>query len=287
MKGHVLITGGTGFIGSHLIRVVSAAGYSVSSVSRCLVHAENFSVLDLTNSSQVDAFAARSQPFDAVIHCAAIAHGEKPPKNSTVSDFNSSIVENLINAFGDAQPHWIFLSSVSVYGESYLGRRVPIDFFPLATEDYGKGKLRDEYTLSKICEHLDIIRLTPAYDLENMEDIKKRVFIPKTGIKLRILPSPTYSFCEIKVVCDTVLSCLHGSPNRRLHQIGDKLSISQHDLVKRFPGTSVIVPQLFFSLALLFLPSRISWLQNTRLMVKKLGLTNTFELDVRPLGKIK
>ena len=67
MKGHVLITGGAGFIGSHLIRVVSAAGYSVSSVSRGLIHTKNFSVLDLTNSSQVDAFVARSKPIDAII----------------------------------------------------------------------------------------------------------------------------------------------------------------------------------------------------------------------------
>ena len=287
MKGHVLITGGAGFIGSHLIRVVSAAGYSVSSVSRGLIHTKNFSVLDLTNSSQVDAFVARSKPIDAIIHCAAIAHGEKPPKNSTVSDFNSLIVQNLINAFGATQPHWIFLSSISVYGERYLGSCVPIEFSPLASEDYGKGKLRDENSLSKICEHLDIVRLTPIYDIEHMKDIKKRVFIPKTAIKLKILPSPTYSFCEIRVVCDMVLRCLYDSPDRRLHQIGDKSSISQHDLVKRFPGISIIVPQLFFTLALILLPSRIPWLQNTRLMLKKLGLTNTFELDVRQLGKIK
>ena len=216
MKGNVLITGGTGFIGAHLMQVVTSAGYSVSSISRGFIDAENYNSLDLTSISQVKNFIRTSKPFDIIIHCAAIAHNETPPNSQKVSEFNSLIIKNLVNAFCDRQPHWIFLSSISVYGERYLDSLVTIDISPVPSDDYGKGKLNDERALSNVCSHLDIVRLVPTYDSDHSKDIRKRVFIPGTGIKLRILPSPSYSFCHVKGVRFFLLRCWVDSPGFRL-----------------------------------------------------------------------
>ena len=43
----------------------------------------------------------------------------------------------------------------------------------------------------------------PVYDSKNIEDIKK-VYLPKTNIKIIINPSPIYSICNIQNVLSAV-----------------------------------------------------------------------------------
>ena len=79
----------------------------------------------------------------------------------TISEYNSIMVANLLYAFGNNQPHWIFMSSVSVYGQTIDEASNPIVLNPIAVENYGKGKLHDERLLTRICDRLDILRLAP------------------------------------------------------------------------------------------------------------------------------
>ena len=123
----------------------------------------------------------------------------------------------------------------------------------------------------------------PTYDAENMIDVEKRIYIPKTGVKLRICPSPAYNFCHVKIIGDTVLSCLESNRGKRLHQIGDPDLVCQHDLLKKVSGVSIVIPQAFFKVILMLIPARTQWSLKIRLMLGKLGLPNRFELGVRSL----
>jgi nucleoside-diphosphate-sugar epimerase len=285
MKEHILVTGCSGFIGSAIVKSLLDAGYVVSSVSRNSGKSKHSFSVDLTASSEVYEFIKKSKPIDVVIHCAAIAHGETPPKSYTVSEFNSAMINNLVSAFSEKQPHWIFLSSISVYGDSYLKSLIPMEELPLPSDSYGKGKLCDENSLIKACNHLDILRLMPVFNSYENKDIKKRIFIPKTGIKLRILPSPLYSFCHINTLIEKVVGCLGETSRLRLHQVGDPLPTSQGDLIKAFPGPSFTIPQIFFKFLLFLLPHKFGLFRKIRFMIKKLGLSNTYELGVRELKK--
>jgi len=287
MNGRILVTGGSGFIGSSLVRSMSDEGYKVLSVSRFSDEAVNSFSLDLTDAYAVREFIKNSKSIDIIIHCAAIAHGEPTPKGYSISDYNSLIVRNLISSFSSKQPHWIFMSSISVYGDSYFESPVKMEHSPLPTDDYGKGKLEDEKLLLYSCEHVDILRLMPTYDFSHVNDIKKRVFIPKTPIKIRILPSPTYSFCHVNIVTKTVMKCLSQNSGRRLHQVGDPMPVLQSDLVKEFKGPSIVIPQLIFKWFLAILPSRFRLLRSARLLVKKLGMSNTYVLGVEELVETK
>ena len=285
MKEHILVTGCSGFIGSAIVESLLDAGYRVSSVSRKTDKSKFSFSLDLTSRSEVCEFIKKSEPIDVVIHCAAIAHGETPPKSYTVSEFNSAMIDNLVSAFSEEQPHWIFLSSISVYGDSYFKSPVPMMELPLPSDNYGEGKLFDERSLIKACNHLDILRLMPVYDSYENKDIKKRIFIPKTGIKLRILPSPLYSFCHINILIEKVLGCIGKSSQLRLHQVGNHLPTSQDELIKAFAGPSLIIPQIFFKLLLFLLPHKFGLFRRIRFMIKKLSVSNTYELGVRELKK--
>ena len=280
---NILLTGGGGFIGSHTHNRLVELGYSVVAVSRSSSSDDSRISLDLSEKDDVANFIERTGPFDVIIHCAAIAHGERPPGGKTISEFNSIMVANLVYAFGDSQPHWIFMSSVSVYGQTRDEASIPIMLNPIAVENYGQGKLCDEGLLTKICNRLDILRLAPTYDLQHMNDIKKRVFIPKTNIKLKIWPSPYYTFCNVTIAGDKILECLRSSQGKNLHQVGDLKSISQHDLVKRFNGISIVVPKLFFRLLISVLPSRISGCSVIKILLKKLGFNNVYEIGVKKI----
>jgi len=287
VKAHILVTGGTGFIGAALIKVVRAAGYKVTSVSRSQTIDKDHFSLDLANKDYVANFVRNLEPVTTIIHCAAIAHGENPPKNYSVSELNTLILENLISSFGYLQPHWIFLSSVSVYGVGYEKNPVQIIVLPETKDDYGAGKLRDEQRLLSKCDNLDILRLMPTYDSDHMADVKKRIFFPKTNIKFRIFPSPSYALCNVSIVGDAVLKCLNGIPGRRLHQVGDALPISQRDLLDKFPGFTITIPQLLIKICIKLIPLNLKLGYGVRLLLKKLALPNIYELGIRDLPKRK
>ena len=67
--------------------------------------------------------------------------------------------------------------------------------------------------------------------------------------------------------------------------MGNPLPISQADLLKTFPGPSIVIPQIFFKLLLFLIPNKFRLFGNIRFMIKKLGLSNTYELGVIEVEK--
>lgn len=280
---HILITGGTGYIGSYLSSELIKAGYRVTSVSRSMGLNKNHICVDLTDEKTVVELAKKSPTVDMIIHCAAIAHGERPPKNYSVADFNTVITKNLLKAFEKHQAHWIFISSISVYGDYCSESQIPIICSPESADNYGSGKLRDENLLISRCKNLDILRLMPVYDSENLQDIKKRVFIPKTNIKIMIRPSPLYSICNIDKVLSAVQKSMIYSSGQRIAQVGDAEPASQKELSSWFPGKAIPVPQFIFKFTFFLLPKRFVFFRKIAFMLKKLGLSSIYEIGVREL----
>ena len=278
MKSHILITGGTGFVGGYISDGLAKAGYRVTAVSRNGVNEKNQICVDLTNEEAVIRLAKELPSIDTIIHCAAIAHGEKPPKNDSVANFNSSISNNIRKAFGGRGIHLIFMSSVSVYGELYSELPIPIKINPIPFDSYGLGKLYDEKLFISNFSHLDILRLVPVYDNENLKDIKKRVFLPKINIKIMIRPTPFHSLCNLNDVLNAVKKCMQYSSGQRIFHVGESQPVSQNDLVGWFSGRYIVVPQLIFKVILFLLPKKFSLLKSVSLMFKKFGLNNIYEM---------
>jgi len=283
MKGHILITGGTGFVGGHLATGLIKDGYRVTTVSRGTGVNESHICADLTHEETVVDLARKLSSVDTVIHCAAIAHGEKPREGYSTADFNSLIVNNILKAFDRHKLRWIFMSSISVYGELHSESEIPLTLVPKPADSYGVGKLRDEDLLISNCSHLSILRLMPVYDRQNLQDIKKRVFLPNTKVKIMIRPSPFYSLCNVEEVLIAVKRCIHDGSGQRIIQVGDPQLISQNELASWFSGNSIPVPQLLFRVLVFLLPKRVFLFRTIGFMLKKFGLNNIYEIGRREL----
>lgn len=170
----ILVTGGTGFIGSHTVVELHNAGYEViivddfsNSNPKILQQIEaitgakpEFVELDLCNEAKVNDFVAKHNDITGVIHFAAFkAVGEsvQQPLKYYRNNFYSLI--NLINAF-NSKVNLVFSSSCTVYGQP--------DVLPV-TEDaptkkaespYGNTKQIAEEILQETCAVTPQLKVT-------------------------------------------------------------------------------------------------------------------------------
>ncbi|SDK76007.1 UDP-glucose 4-epimerase [Pedobacter sp. ok626] len=170
----ILVTGGTGFIGSHTVVELHNAGYEViivddfsNSNPKILQQIEaitgtkpEFVELDLCDEAKVNEFVSQHNDITGVIHFAAFkAVGEsvQQPLKYYRNNFYSLI--NLINAF-NSKVNLVFSSSCTVYGQP--------DVLPV-TEDaptkkaespYGNTKQIAEEILQETCAVTPQLKVT-------------------------------------------------------------------------------------------------------------------------------
>ncbi len=168
MTGNILVTGGTGFIGSHTVVALMAAGFTplivdnlsnsdVTTLDRIATisgRRPTFYAEDLCNETALaDIF--RSHSISAVIHFAglkAVGESVEHPLRYYDININSTLTLCRVMAAHEVKT-LIFSSSATVYGDPAT---VPIhEGFPLApTNPYGRSKLMIEQILGDIC-HAD------------------------------------------------------------------------------------------------------------------------------------
>ena len=164
MKGKILVTGGTGYIGSHTVVELQNAGFEVviiddlSNSSEIVVDQieqitgvrPEFHHFNMQNQQLLEAFFAHSGGIDAVIHFAAFkAVGESVQK--PLNYYRNNLL-SLINLFECMEKYktdyLVFSSSCTVYGQP---DRLPV------TEQTPRQEAESPYGNTKIvCE--DIIR---------------------------------------------------------------------------------------------------------------------------------
>ncbi|SFB82690.1 UDP-glucose 4-epimerase [Halobiforma haloterrestris] len=147
----VLVTGGAGFIGSHLVERLLAEGSDVTVVDDCsngdadrVPDGVDFVEADLT---EPDALAGHLEGVDLVFHLAASKHVDTDRPHGQFDD-NTRMTRNLLEAMADAGvTDLAYTSSSTVYGEA--PRPTPEDYAPLEPiSAYGASKLADEGLLS-------------------------------------------------------------------------------------------------------------------------------------------
>ena len=162
----ILVTGGTGYIGSHTVVELLNAGYEVviadnlsNSKISVLDRIEQitgkrplFYEIDLCNEQALDHLFLENQNIEAVIHFAGLkAVGESV--RVPLSYYHNNLLSTL-NLCRLMEKHnvnrLVFSSSATVYG---LPHALPItEDFPLsATNPYGQTKLMIEYILNDWC----------------------------------------------------------------------------------------------------------------------------------------
>ena len=170
----ILVTGGTGFIGSHTVVELHQAGYEVvivdnfaNSNPKILTQLEQitgkkfeFVELDLCDEAKVTEFVASQPDITGVIHFAAykaVGESVQQPLKYYRNNFYSLI--NIINAFNE-KVDLVFSSSCTVYGqpdELPVTEAAPVK---KAESPYGNTKQIAEEILQETCAVSPALRVT-------------------------------------------------------------------------------------------------------------------------------
>jgi len=148
----ILITGVTGFIGSHLARELVQKGYHVIGITRSGNTKNISSILKKNNFELIQAdlsekFAFFPESVDVIIHAAA-----QPMRFGTEEDYRKNNVTASANIIEYARKagagKFIFLSSISVYGD--VKEKIVDENTPISNpHPYGRTKLEVERLLEE------------------------------------------------------------------------------------------------------------------------------------------
>ena len=154
MRGAFLVTGGAGYVGSHVVRALAEAGADVVTYDSLITgHREavrwgGFVAGDLADREKLAAVLG-SRTFDGVVHMASLTQVEESVREPAAYHRNN--VEgalNLLDCMVDAGVRClVFSSSACVYGEP---KQVPIpEDHPLAPGNpYGENKVAVERAMA-------------------------------------------------------------------------------------------------------------------------------------------
>ncbi|MEI6139390.1 MAG: UDP-glucose 4-epimerase GalE [Mariniphaga sp.] len=175
MGRQVLVTGGTGYIGSHTVVELQAVGYEVviiddlsNSTADVIDNIEKisgirpaFEEFNLLNNVQLEAFFEKYSEIDAIIHFAAFkAVGESVAKPLSYYRNNLVSLMNILDCMSKYHvPNLVFSSSCTVYGQP--------DHLPV-TENTPKKDAESPYGNTKaISEEIlrDVVQVTPQVNV--------------------------------------------------------------------------------------------------------------------------
>ena len=169
MKAYV--TGGTGFIGSHLVERLVDQGYHVTCLIRKTSNLRWLSHLLAAKSPQVElvmgdlhdveALAQHVRDIDLVFHLAGLT---KAPDAATYDRVNAGGTKGLIEACLAAQTRldrFVYCSSLAAVGPSRDATPKAEDVIPQPLTDYGSSKLKGELILREYADRLPITIIRP------------------------------------------------------------------------------------------------------------------------------
>lgn len=255
---NIVVTGATGFIGSHLCAALSDKQHSVTIVSRSAQvganqHSRTPVQIDLQQHVDYDTLL---KGCDVVIHLAGRVH----VLNDLGSDLGSAYVSanttatlNLARAAAArGVKRFIFLSSVKVNGESTaLGKPFTPESTPHPTDAYGQSKLDAELGLFDIAESsaLEVVIIRPplvygpgvgANFLELMKLVHKQIPLPLGAVKNK------RSFVGIDNLVSLIVTCLdHPAAPNRVFLVSDNADLSTPDLIRHIAHAQERQPRLF------------------------------------------
>lgn len=266
----ILLTGGSGIIGSELKKRLRGTTHEIITVGRS--QSEHDHALNLCDSESVVSVLSQIGPIDCVVHLAAKAHELNSTSREEIYAQNVSSTRNLmegLTATSDlSRLRFIFASTVAVFEKGPKTKLSPYAESKLAAEDLlvgaGFGSLR-------------VLRFAPIYSTDILRDISKRVLIPGTAIKLKLLPEPAYCVCDLNTAVESIIEAIERNSESNKIVVSDVDLVPQSALAKLIPGKWVVpFPRILLQLLGRFLahfpgiPGRIG------ILVKKVADPDDF-----------
>lgn len=148
----ILVTGATGFVGSHLCDLLTKDGHEVYALARSESKFNKLGIKGKLILGDLEDFSwikTLPENLDSVVHTAGIVHSFSIPDFYRV---NGRACRNLVSKLGEKYPklRFIQISSMAAVGPSEEGKEKTEDDIPGPVSHYGWSKLEGEMALKKI-----------------------------------------------------------------------------------------------------------------------------------------
>lgn len=234
MRHKILVTGGAGYIGSHLVSMALEKGYNIvvidnfsKSNNQKMLRDVSFYKEDLNNFEKVKAIIKKEKP-DSIIHLAGSIEVDKSFSNPILYYKNNTFVSvNLIKICLDLSiENFIFSSTSAVYKPSVKRELVSEKHPCMPISPYGKSKLFVEEVLKDVNKVYNLNYAALRYF--NVCGMDKDIYFSKVLSGFSNL---------IKIVCETAVGvrkhiCIYGTDYNTPDGTCQRDFIHVSDLVK-------------------------------------------------------
>lgn len=191
---HLLITGATGFIASHLLPILSARNYQIKAATRRDVNSSSLYNTEVIKVGEIDGATDWHEALrgvDTIIHLAARAHILDDTSEDVESEFLRVNTQGTINLVQQAikagVKHFIFISSIGAMAT--LSREQLTLKSPCKPDTpYGRSKYQAELALIELSKNTQmewtIIRPTLVYGPGNPGNMARLIKLVKLGLPL-------------------------------------------------------------------------------------------------------
>jgi len=162
----VLVTGGTGFVGSHLVERLLRNGYEVTCLARNPLHLRWLQGMDVQlakgDCTQPESLPAAVQGVSIVFHCAGLTKARHAREYYLVNHLGTRHLLEACARYNPGLEKFILVSSQAAAGPSPDGRPVKDDDTPHPVSDYGRSKLLAEDEAREYKDRLPVVILRPS-----------------------------------------------------------------------------------------------------------------------------
>lgn len=162
----VLVTGATGFLGSHVAEMLAQQGHSVVALVRRTSNTKFLSSLkgvELAHGAVEDAPSVRAamKGVDAVIHSAGLVKARNEAEFFKINADGTTILLDAAKEVAPDLKRFVYVSSLAAVGPSDDGKPVPSSCAPRPVTHYGRSKLEGERRALAEKDKLPVVVLRP------------------------------------------------------------------------------------------------------------------------------
>jgi nucleoside-diphosphate-sugar epimerase len=242
---NILVTGGTGFIGSHLLPALNKQNLQVTlAVRNHLSNELNFpyKIVKVDEINENTDWTEALKEVDTVIHLAARAHQLNDQAVDPEAEFlriNCEGTKALVKqAIASGVKHFIFISSIGAMAT--LSKQILTEESPCHPDSpYGRSKLKAEENLIELCKQSQmtwtILRPTLVYGSGNPGNMERLMKLIKTGFPLPLgAIKNRKSFLYVGNLVDAIITCFdHPNAKNQTFIVSDGVDLSTTELINR------------------------------------------------------